>query len=236
MAIIAEQIVKQVSPSQIMHVDGESLISTETWLPVEQILATPIVDVVDDEYYEGHIIWADSQWALQESQHGLVRHNQTAFYRNLIPGMNITVYYPGEGLQCFLVGRDFYESEYKTAALRIFVMQIFGVTASHHSTDPLNSFKIPEGRGCIKLSNQVREGISCVYLHEIQSYPTGKGGGRRMMEALCAAADEIEVTMALSVQPLGNKFLNKEQLVIFYEKFGFIKGSRECFFRAYQNP
>ena len=219
-----------------MRIDDQSPPAIcETWAPMVRALRMSIIDVADDEFYSGRVIWADSQWALQKSQHGLVRYSQTDFGRSLLPGMRVTVYYPGEGEQCCLVCRTFDDSEYKVAALRIVVMRVLGVIASHQTTDPLESFEIPEGRGRIKLSKHVtHEKVSCVCIDELQSDTPHKGGGRRMMEALCTAADEIETMLVLRITPIGNKYLSKEQLASFYEKFGFIKGSREWLTRAFK--
>lgn len=195
-------------------------------------LGLPLVcSYEEEEIYEGNIVWTDDQWALQNTRSGhLVRHRRNSFTPILVVGMNVSIFC-FEHLGYYLSKGLYLEAEYKQAILRMVIMRILDITPILN-TDPLDLFLMPEGEGRIKLSRHVtRENIPCVCVNELQSFSPGKGGGRRMIKAIIDASDEIGVNLVLKVRPFDHEYLNKEQLLFFYEKYGFIKSPYEWYIR-----
>jgi len=65
------------------------------------------------------------------------------------------------------------------------------------------------------------EGEDIVKLRTLQALKPGEGAGTRAMNKIVAAADQHGVNIELNASPFGDNTLTKEQLVKFYEGFGF---------------
>lgn len=195
-----------------------------------------------DDIFDGNIVWADADWLLIHSKHGLEKIEIKNFFtenqihvRSFLPGMNICFIKTkiSETENFCTLSESGFERELAPAKLRLFVMQELGVTAAHQLNDPLENFHTEQGNGTITFADGFKddEGNGVVHISHLENFNSGNGFGKHMMNAICLGADNMGLTLHLKPSPMKEKTISLEKLIHFYENFGYSKGKREYFIR-----
>lgn len=195
-----------------------------------------------DDIFDGNIVWADADWLLIHSKHGLEKIEIKNFFtenqihvRSFLPGMNICFIKTkiSETENFCTLSESGFERELAPAKLRLFVMQELGVTAAHQLNDPLENFHTEQGSGTIKFSDRFKDDDDnfVVHISHLENFNSGNGFGNHIMNTICLGADNMGLTLHLKPSPIKEKTISLEKLINFYERFGFSKGKREYFIR-----
>lgn len=195
-----------------------------------------------DDIFDGNIVWADADWLLIHSKHGLEKIEIKKFsaeyqtiVKNYLPGMSINFIEikVSETESYFDLAHLGFEEKLATAKLRLFVMQELGVTAAHQLNDPLENFHTEQGNGTITFADGFKddEGNGVVHISHLENFNSGNGFGKHMMNAICLGADNMGLTLHLKPSPMKEKTISLDKLIHFYENFGYSKGKREYFIR-----